>query len=116
MELNEIVKGAFEKAFPGVDFTGVRVLPATDPRFGDYQCNDALKFAKKLGCNPRDAAAKVAEALLGGGAESVFEKAEVAGPGFLKRCGGRPRETLDFIGLDLENGLWRRSFLLMAIS
>ena len=87
MELSEIVKGAFEKAFPGVDFTGVRVLPATDPRFGDYQCNDALKFAKKLGCNPRDAAAKVAEALLGGGSEDgaarVFEKAEVAGPGFL---------------------------------
>lgn len=48
--------------------------------------------------------------------KGAFEKAEVAGPGFLKRCGGRPRETLDFIGLDLENGLWRRSFLLMAIS
>ena len=67
MELSEIVKSAFEMAFPGEDFSFVRVLPATDPRFGDYQCNDALKVAKKLHANPREIGAKV----------------EVAGPGFL---------------------------------
>ena len=80
MELSEIVKGAFEKAFPGEDFGFVRVVPATDAKFGDYQCNDALKFAKKLKMNPREAGAKVAEHLKD---ESVFEKIEVAGPGFL---------------------------------
>ena len=80
MELSEIVKAAFEKAYPGEDFGGVRVLPATDPKFGDYQCNDALKFAKKARTNPREVGAKVAEALQG---ETVFEKVEIAGPGFL---------------------------------
>lgn len=80
MELSEIVKAAFEKAFPGEDFSFVRVLPATDPKFGDYQCNDALKVAKKLHANPREIGAKVAAALAD---EPTFAKVEVAGPGFL---------------------------------
>ena len=80
MELSEIVKGAFEKAFPGESFDFVRVVPATDPKFGDYQCNDALKLAKKLKANPREVGAKVAAALQG---NDVFEKVEIAGPGFL---------------------------------
>ena len=80
MELSEIVQSAFQKAFPGEDFSFVRVLPATDPKFGDYQCNDALKIAKKLHANPREIGAKVAAALAG---EATFEKVEVAGPGFL---------------------------------
>ena len=63
MELSEIVKGAFEKAFPGEDFGFVRVVPATDAKFGDYQCNDALKFAKKLKMNPRAVAEKVVHGL-----------------------------------------------------
>ena len=65
MELTAIVKAAFEKAFPEGDFSGVRVVPATDPKFGDYQCNDALKFAKRFH------------------ATACFEKVEIAGPGFL---------------------------------
>ncbi len=77
MNLNDIVKSAFEKAFPGEDFSFVKVVPATDPRFGDYQCNDALKVAKKMGMKPRDAAQKVAEQMAGA------LKVEVAGPGFL---------------------------------
>ena len=77
MELNEIVKSAFEKAFPGEDFGFVRVLPATDPKFGDYQCNDALKLAKKFKMNPREVAAKVAENM------DPSLKVEIAGPGFL---------------------------------
>ena len=80
MELNEIVKSAFEKAFPDENFDFVRVVPATDPKFGDYQCNDALKLAKKLKMNPRQVGAKVAEQLNG---NDVFEKVEIAGPGFL---------------------------------
>ena len=80
MDLSEIVRGAFGKAFPGEDHSAVRVVPATDPKFGDYQCNDALKLAKRLRRNPREAAQKVAAALAG---EGVFDKVEVAGPGFL---------------------------------
>ena len=80
MDLTEIVRGAFAGAFPGEDHSAVRVVPATDPKFGDYQCNDALKLAKRLKMNPREAAQKVAAALAG---EGVFDKVEVAGPGFL---------------------------------
>ena len=80
MELAEIVRHAFEGAFPGEDFSFVRVLPATDPRFGDYQCNDALKLAKSLKRNPREVGAAVAGRLEGCDA---FDKVEVAGPGFL---------------------------------
>ena len=77
MELTDIVRQAFEKAFPGEDFSGIRVVPATNPKFGDYQCNDALKVAKKVGMKPRDVAQKVAEAM------DASLKVEVAGPGFL---------------------------------
>ena len=79
MDLNSLLKAAFEKVIGGEDFAGVRVLPATDPKFGDYQCNDALKFAKKLKMNPRELAAKVLAAL----DKTCFEKVEIAGPGFL---------------------------------
>ena len=73
--MNGIVQQAFEQAFPGEDFSFVRVLPATDPRFGDFQCNDALKLAKTLKLPPRAIAEKVAARLP--------VKAEVAGPGFI---------------------------------
>ena len=79
MTLDETLQTAFAAAFPGEDFSGVRVLPATDPKFGDYQCNDALKLAKKMKMNPREVAAKVVAAL----DRAAFEKVEIAGPGFL---------------------------------
>ena len=77
MDLNVLVRAAFEKAFPGEDFGFVRVTPATDPKFGDYQCNDALKFAKKLRMPPREVASRVAANV------DPSLKVEVAGPGFL---------------------------------
>ncbi len=80
MTIETWMREAFEKAFPGGDFSQVSVLPATDPRFGDFQCNDALKFAKALHMPPR----KIAEAALeAGGKPDFLEKAEIAGPGFI---------------------------------
>ena len=80
MSLDEIIQSAFQRAYPGVDFSWVRVVPATDAKFGDYQCNDALKYAKMNKLNPRQVGSDVAEQLKD---EKVFEKVEVAGPGFL---------------------------------
>ena len=78
MTITEWLQDGFTKAFPGVELPEIRVVPATDPKFGDYQCNDALKIAKKAGFNnPREAAMKVVGCL------SPEYKAEVAGPGFL---------------------------------
>ena len=67
MTITEWLKDGFEKAFPGVDLPEIKAVPATDPKFGDYQCNDALKIAKKAGFrNPREAAQRVVECLFAG--------------------------------------------------
>ena len=82
MTIEEWLKGGFEAAFPGNDFSKVRVVPATDAKFGDFQCNDALAGAKILHQPPR----KIAEAVYAKLMESkpdFIEKVELAGPGFL---------------------------------
>ncbi len=82
MSIEDWLKGGFEAAFPGNDFSKVRALPATDSRFGDFQCNDALASAKVLHLPPR----KIAEAVFAKLMEAkpdFIEKVELAGPGFL---------------------------------
>ncbi len=82
MSIEEWLRGGFEAAFPGNDFAKVRAVPATDPRFGDFQCNDALASAKVLHLPPR----KIAEAVFAKLMETkpdFIEKVELAGPGFL---------------------------------
>lgn len=56
------------------------VRPTTDPKFGDFQLNGAMKLGKELGKPPRELAQPIAEALAD--VEAVA-KAEVAGPGFV---------------------------------
>ncbi len=75
------LRAAFAKAYGGHDFSQVRALPVTDARFGDFQCNDALKFKKLLGVNnPRE----IAEAVIAAADKPPFiAKLEVAGPGFI---------------------------------
>ena len=76
------LRDGFSAAFPENDFSQVRALPATDARFGDFQCNDALASAKTLRQPPR----KIAEAVFAKLKESqppFIEKLELAGPGFL---------------------------------
>ena len=82
MTIEEWLKGGFEAAFPGNDFSKVRAVPATDSKFGDFQCNDALASAKVLHLPPR----KIAEAVFAKLMEAkpdFIEKVELAGPGFL---------------------------------
>src|SRR5262249_18352694 len=56
------------------------VVPATDPRFGDYQTNVALVLAKERGENPRGLAQKIIDHLT---AEPWAEIPTVAGAGFI---------------------------------
>lgn len=56
------------------------VRQSTDPKFGDYQANGCMALAKALRQNPRDLAARVAQAVDLG---SMAEPPEVAGPGFI---------------------------------
>src|SRR5689334_6442899 len=66
-------------AAAGLPPTG-EVVPATDPRFGDYQANAALVLARERGENPRALAQKIIEHL------DVAQWADppiVAGAGFI---------------------------------
>lgn len=56
------------------------VTQSTRPEFGHYQANGALPAAKQLKTNPRELAVSIVEQLA---LESVAEKIEIAGPGFI---------------------------------
>jgi arginyl-tRNA synthetase len=64
------------------EFTA-NVHPA-DPRFGEFQANGVLSFAKKQGCNPRELATTLVDSLR---SKNVFPatdlEMEIAGPGFI---------------------------------
>ena len=80
-QLAQWVQAAFQAAFGGEqDWATVRVQPATDKRFGDFQCNDAMQASKTLKKPPRAIAEAVVKALP---LPPMLEKAEVAGPGFI---------------------------------
>jgi arginyl-tRNA synthetase len=72
---------AFTAAF-GNDLAGIdpMLVPASNPKFGDYQANAAMSLAKKLGQKPRDIAQKVVENLE---ISDICETPEIAGPGFI---------------------------------
>jgi arginyl-tRNA synthetase len=76
-----LLTGALSKALAAADLpTAAEVVPATDPRFGDYQANGALGLAKQLSQNPRALAQKIVDEL------DVAEWAErptIAGAGFI---------------------------------
>ncbi|MBQ6245618.1 MAG: arginine--tRNA ligase [Kiritimatiellae bacterium] len=75
------LQNALEKAFgEAAAGTTLRVNPATDPRFGDFQCNDAMGLAKKLHLPPRAIAQKIVDALDKDNAPATVE---IAGPGFI---------------------------------
>ncbi len=70
----------FQALFPDADLSGVQVevSPATDERFGDYQCNAAMAVAKRLKKSPVEIAKQLVEEKPAGVA-----KLEIAGPGFI---------------------------------
>jgi len=79
--LAEWLRQAFQAAFGEVqDWSGIRVQSATDARFGDFQCNDAMQAAKTLRRPPRAVAEAVLAALP---LPPMLTRAEIAGPGFI---------------------------------
>src|SRR5437660_198483 len=64
----------------GIDFSRVVVEPPRDASHGDMATNAAMVLAKDAKAKPRDLAERIAERL---GADSLIEKADVAGPGFI---------------------------------
>ncbi len=80
--LTDWVRGVFATIFSDtdVDFSNVSVAMAGARGLGDYQCNEAMPLAKKLGKAPRDIAQAVVD---GAKLPDFIEKLEVAGPGFI---------------------------------
>ncbi len=76
-EIKKIIQSAI-KSIPAdaVDFS---VEVPTDKNNGDYSTNVALILAKKLGKNPAEVAKEIKEKIQ----SDLFEKVEVAGPGFI---------------------------------
>ncbi len=80
-QLASWLQAAFEKAFgTAAGATRLQVRPATDPAFGDFQCNEAMGLARTLRLPPRAIAEHIVAALDTAGAPAA---ATVAGPGFI---------------------------------
>ncbi|KAM7534653.1 hypothetical protein Aperf_G00000108497 [Anoplocephala perfoliata] len=76
---------AIKKAFPEVKSISVAITPSTNPKFGDYQCNNALTLARELSpilnkISPHVVSTKICVHLDKG---SVIDHVEIAGPGFI---------------------------------
>ncbi len=73
---------AFLKAFPDMQAVDVNagVSPATDEKFGDYQCNAAMGLARHLKRNPRQIAEQAIQAAR---PDDLVARCEVAGAGFI---------------------------------
>ena len=76
--LGEAVSAAFESL--GAPAELGRVTASDRPDLADFQSNGALAAAKRLGKNPREIAAAVAEKLAG---EPRLASVDIAGPGFI---------------------------------
>ncbi|MBD2086452.1 arginine--tRNA ligase [Trichocoleus sp. ST-U3] len=81
----EQLKNRFEQALVaafGSDYAGVdpMLVPASNPKFGDYQSNGAMSLTKKLGQPPRAIAQKIVEYI---DVTDFCRPPEIAGPGFI---------------------------------
>ncbi len=90
--ISERISQAIQKA-TGQNISAI-VTPATDPKFGDYQSNNALALAKQLKANPRQLAEKIIAALQ---IDDICQKPEIAGAGFINL-----RLNPDFVAKNLH--------------
>ena len=75
--LGQALVNAFGPDLAGTDPI---LVPASNPKFGDYQANGAMSLAKRLKDKPRAIAAKIVAHLE---VADLCEPPEIAGPGFI---------------------------------
>lgn len=79
-----LFKEALAKVVPEGEAPEPIVLPTQNPKFGDYQCNNALPLLKKLPKgtykNPREVAQAIIDALP---ESELIKEVSIAGPGFI---------------------------------
>jgi arginyl-tRNA synthetase len=86
-ELELLFNAAIKQAFHSLlsqnsDLLRAEITQSTQPQFGHYQCNNALKIAKELKKNPREIAQQILQAM-DVGKSSMISQLEIAGPGFI---------------------------------
>lgn len=79
--LNSLFSEALSSA-SDISACNANVITSSRPEFGDYQVNGVMAIAKQLKINPRELAAKVVDSI-SIERESLIEKLEIAGPGFI---------------------------------
>ncbi len=77
--IQEIVFKATKKAGFEVNIEDIRIDKTKTIEHGHFSCNSAMLLAGKAGKRPRD----VAEDIISNLDKSIFEKVEIAGPGFI---------------------------------
>jgi arginyl-tRNA synthetase len=77
--IQSTVAEAFQECFQERDCK-IHVTPATQERFGHYQCNSALSYGAHASMAPRAVAEQLKASLE---KNALFERVEVAGPGFI---------------------------------
>jgi len=75
-----VIKAADSAGYAGVIADPEPVMPASNPKFGDYQSNHAFRIGRAMKGNPRAVAEAVCGALA---SHDGVNKVEVAGPGFI---------------------------------
>jgi arginyl-tRNA synthetase len=90
------------------DLEGTLLEPPTDPRFGDFTCNAAMRLAKQLGKPPRALAEELAQAIRTAGFPHLA-KAEVAGAGFLNLTAAGSFHEAELARILSEGGDYGRS-------
>lgn len=84
MAAKAILEGFGKDLLAHSDLLEAEVTHSTQPQFGHYQCNNALKLAKALKKNPREVAASlIAHFAVSLEGAPLIEKFEIAGPGFI---------------------------------
>ena len=79
-ELSKILTSTVEKLYADKEMKEVEIAPATNEKFGDFQCNFAMMNSKIIGKNSRMIAEEIQKNLV---ENEVIEKLEIAGPGFI---------------------------------
>jgi arginyl-tRNA synthetase len=83
--LQKLLTQAFMQAYPNVLINNwqAEVTRSTAIQFGHYQCNSVMKLTKKLGVAPREIATQVVNKLQALDTKNIFNKLDIAGPGFI---------------------------------
>lgn len=77
IQFTQAIVAAFGAEWQGID---PLVVPASNPKFGDYQCNISLSLSKQLGQQPRAIAQKILDNL---NVSDICQPPTIAGSGFI---------------------------------